>query len=169
MKIKSDANFRGYTPMNDETLGGDPAGDFKEGVYFGRDITDERDALFGLPLHGPNQWPERPAGYRPAVEAAFEEFRAAGGVLLRLAAGALGIQEEDFFVRKFEGEEGGSGVVAEGGGSSSRSEAAAAAADKGDEGNRRRSLAMDFIRTLHYAPRASRPEAGELGCGAHCD
>ena len=63
----------------------------------------------------------------------------------------------------------GSGVVAEGGGSSSRSEAAAAAADKGDEGNRRRSLAMDFIRTLHYAPRASRPEAGELGCGAHCD
>ena len=57
MKIKSDSNFRGYTPMNDERLGGNPAGDFKEGVYFGRDLTDEGDPLFGLPLHGPNQWP----------------------------------------------------------------------------------------------------------------
>lgn len=156
MKIKSDSNFRGYTPMNDEKLGGDPAGDFKEGVYFGRDVVDERDALFGLPLHGPNQWPSDAdaPGYRGSVEASFAEFRAAASVLLRLAAQALGIRE-DFFVRKFEGGEG----EEEGGGGGGEVE---------DERSRR-SLAMDFIRTLHYAPLVSRPEAGELGCGAHCD
>ena len=89
MRIKSDSNFRGYTPMNDEKLGGDPAGDFKEGVYFGRDLTDERDvALFGhLPLHGKNQWPEEPAAYRAAVEAAFGEFRAAADALFSFGKG----------------------------------------------------------------------------------
>lgn len=186
MRIKSDSNFRGYTPMNDEKLGGDPAGDFKEGVYFGRDLTDESDALFKLPLHGPNQWPED-AAYRAAVEAAFEEFRAAAGALLRLTAGALGLGDDEFFVRKFEegregggeggeggevggGESGGEGGGdAEEGGSSRGGGREAAAEDKGRDKGSRRSLAMDFIRTLHYAPQVSRPEAGELGCGAHSD
>lgn len=169
MKIKSDSNFRGYTPMNDESLGGDPAGDFKEGVYFGRDLTDEGDRLYGLPLHGPNQWPERPAAYRPAVEAAFAEFRGAAGVLLRLTARALGIGDDEFFVRKFEeggqdGEEGEDGEAEEGGSSRGKG-----GKGKASSSSSRRSLAMDFIRTLHYAPQASRPEAGELGCGAHSD
>lgn len=167
MRIKSDSNFRGYTPMNDERLGGDPAGDFKEGVYFGRDLTDEGDKLYGLPLHGPNQWPERPAAYRPAVEAAFAEFRGAAGVLLRLTAGALGIGDDEFFVRKFFEEDGEEEGEAEEGGSSRGKGKEKASSSSG--GRRRRSLAMDFIRTLHYAPQASRPEAGELGCGAHSD
>lgn len=159
MKIKSDSNFRGYTPMNDERLGGNPAGDFKEGVYFGRDLTDEGDPLFGLPLHGPNQWPseEDAPGYKEAVEGSFEEFRGAAQVLMRLVAEALGI-DADFFVRKFEGEE-------------EEEEKKEEEKEKEREKNRapRRSLAMDFIRTLHYAPVISRPESGELGCGAHCD
>ena len=178
MKIKSDSNFRGYTPMNDEKLGGEPAGDFKEGVYFGKDVVDERDALFGLPLHGPNQWPSDAdaPGYRGSVEASFAEFRAAASVLLRLAAQALGIRE-DFFVRKFEG---GEGEEEGGGGGGAGQPKGEVGGEKEGEGpgqpereaedeRSRRSLAMDFIRTLHYAPLVSRPEAGELGCGAHCD
>lgn len=164
MKIKSDSNFRGYTPMNDERLGGDPAGDFKEGVYFGRDLVDKSDALSGLPLHGPNQWPseEDSPGYREAVEASFEEFRAASGILMRLSAHALGIRD-DFFVRKFEGEEG----EEEGEEKEGEEERDRRSEAEGDM--QRKSLAMDFIRTLHYKPLVSRPEAGELGCGAHCD
>lgn len=169
MRIKSDSNFRGYTPMNDERLGGDPAGDFKEGVYFGRDITDKGDPLFDLPLHGPNQWPSDAdvPGYKEAVESSFEEFRAASSVLLRLVARALEVKD-DFFVRKFfEGEE--EEGKREGEGNGAR-EAAKGDERDGHEGEkRRRCLAMDFIRTLHYAPMVSNPETGKLGCGAHCD
>ena len=176
MGIKSDSNFRGYTPMNDEKLGGDPAGDFKEGLYFGRDIVDASDPLFGLPLHGPNQWPPAGAapGYREAVERSFEEFRAASSVLLGLVAQALDVKY-DFFVRKFFGGEGEGeeeGEEGEEGGKKGGKEGAKEE-DKGDKkdgkSDNRRSLAMDFIRTLHYAPLVSRPETGELGCGAHCD
>ena len=103
-----------------------------------------------------------------AVEEAFREFRDAADVLLRLVALALGL-EEDFFERMFfeeEREGGGDGKGKEGDGED----------EEGDEENgtrkkrsKRKCLAMDFIRTLHYAPVASIPEEGKLGCGAHCD
>lgn len=52
--------FRGYTPMSEETLDApnQTEGDTKEGLYFGREVpADSEDAH--LPLHGPNQWPPR--------------------------------------------------------------------------------------------------------------
>lgn len=174
MRIRSDANFRGYTPMSDEKLGegddGDGAistysttsvvGDFKEGVYFGRDLPDDgTHPLSLLPLHGPNQWPSEAdaPGYRGAVEASFEEFRGAAGCLMRLVALALGV-EEDFFVRKFS-----SSSVSSSSGASGR------VGESKNDDNDDNSAAMDFVRTLHYAPRRSRPELGELGANPHRD
>jgi len=71
LRIRADANNRGYTAFGEETL--DPAqrrGDTKEGLYFGREVSaDSPEAR--KPLHGPNQWPDAAAlpGFRPTMEA----------------------------------------------------------------------------------------------------
>lgn len=58
MKILADANNRGYTPYQEETLNPlQSAGDTKEGLYFGREIP-KGDPEAEIPLHGPNQWPD---------------------------------------------------------------------------------------------------------------
>lgn len=59
MKVAVDENFRGYTPLNEETL--DPKvqkqGDTKEGYYIGRHVDPDSEEA-KLPLHGPNQFPD---------------------------------------------------------------------------------------------------------------
>ena len=56
MKILADANNRGYTPYQEETLNPSlqSVGDTKEGLYFGREAPRDDPT----PLHGPNQWPD---------------------------------------------------------------------------------------------------------------
>jgi isopenicillin N synthase-like dioxygenase len=89
--------WRGWFPIGGELTSGVP--DRKEGIYFGRelDARDRRVAL-GLPLHGPNLFPERPPGMREAVlelMAALESLghRIASGISLGLGLDA------DWFAR----------------------------------------------------------------------
>ncbi len=58
--------WRGYFPVGGELTSGKP--DRKEGIYFGSELpaSDPR-VRSGLPLHGANQFPVRPAGLRAAV------------------------------------------------------------------------------------------------------
>jgi isopenicillin N synthase-like dioxygenase len=58
--------WRGYFPVGGELTSGKP--DRKEGIYFGSELlaSDPR-VKTGVPMHGANLWPERPAGLRAAV------------------------------------------------------------------------------------------------------
>ena len=58
--------WRGYFPVGGELTSGAP--DMKEGIYFGSELGDDDPRVrAGLPLHGRNLFPARPAGLRQAV------------------------------------------------------------------------------------------------------
>ena len=82
--------WRGWFPLGGELTSGVP--DRKEGYYFGAELpTDPR------PMHGPNIWPERPAGLQAAVTEWMAAMEALGQQVLRLMAQGLG-RPADFFV-----------------------------------------------------------------------
>jgi isopenicillin N synthase-like dioxygenase len=58
--------WRGYFPVGGELTSGRP--DQKEGIYFGTELgLDDPRVARGVPLHGANQFPARPAGMRGLV------------------------------------------------------------------------------------------------------
>ncbi|HEX6418264.1 MAG TPA: 2-oxoglutarate and iron-dependent oxygenase domain-containing protein, partial [Acidimicrobiales bacterium] len=82
--------WRGWFPLGGELTSGRP--DEKEGLYFGAELPPEHPAVrAGRPLHGPNLFPEEPAGLRPAVLAWMAAMAALGDLLLRLVARGLGL------------------------------------------------------------------------------
>src|SRR5262245_1186468 len=94
--------WRGYFRVGDELTSGKP--DQKEGLYFGAELpaADPR-VRAGTPLHGPNLFPEKPAGLRGAV---LEYMAAMTGLGHRLMAGlalSLGL-EESYFAEHLTGE-----------------------------------------------------------------
>ncbi len=84
---------RGWFRLGAENL--DPAqqavGDFKEGLKIGRDlpVTHER-VQAGLPLHGPNQWPDLP-GWRDVMQGYYDEMAGLGRLMMGGFAEALGL------------------------------------------------------------------------------
>jgi isopenicillin N synthase-like dioxygenase len=94
--------WRGYFRVGDELTSGQP--DQKEGLYFGAELpADDPRVRAGTPLHGPNLFPERPAGLRAAVL----DYMAALTVLgHRLMAGlALSLAlDESYFADRITGE-----------------------------------------------------------------
>jgi len=94
--------WRGYFRVGDELTSGKP--DQKEGLYFGAELpADDPRVLAGTPLHGPNLFPEKPAGLRAAV---LEYMVALTGLGHRLMAGlALSLDlEESYFAEHGTGE-----------------------------------------------------------------
>jgi isopenicillin N synthase-like dioxygenase len=86
--------WRGYFRVGDELTSGKP--DQKEGLYFGHELLADHPLVqAGTPLHGPNLFPEEPAGLRDAVL----EFMAALVKLgHRLMAGiALGLGLDEMY------------------------------------------------------------------------
>jgi isopenicillin N synthase-like dioxygenase len=87
--------WRGYFRVGDELTSGKP--DQKEGLYFGQELpADHSLVVGGAPLHGPNLFPEHPAGLREAV---LEYVTALTGLGHRLMAGialGLGLAEHYF-------------------------------------------------------------------------
>jgi isopenicillin N synthase-like dioxygenase len=87
--------WRGYFRVGDELTSGRP--DQKEGLYFGKELpTDHPLVQAGAPLHGPNLFPDAPAGLRAIVleyMAALTELgqRLMGGIAL-----GLGLPESYF-------------------------------------------------------------------------
>jgi isopenicillin N synthase-like dioxygenase len=63
---KAGRAWRGFFAVNDELTSGKP--DKKEGIYFGTELgKDDPRVIAGLPLHGSNLFPERPAHFRETV------------------------------------------------------------------------------------------------------
>jgi isopenicillin N synthase-like dioxygenase len=100
MKVHKDRFHRGYLPLGTTRYPG-KAADLKDSFDIGVDLAlDHPDVVAGLPLHGPNQWPELD-GFRAPVEAYFQAVRDCGLRLLGLFARSLEV-EDDFFARHYD-------------------------------------------------------------------
>lgn len=110
--ISRSAHHRGYVGMEAESLegalgdGGDiagyRAGDLKETIDSGIEHgPDHPEVVAGTPLHGPNQWPDRP-GFRLAWQNYFDEITEAH---LRVQRGvALALDLEPTYFEDLDGE-----------------------------------------------------------------
>jgi isopenicillin N synthase-like dioxygenase len=87
--------WRGWFPVGGELTSGEP--DRKEGLYFGEELpaADPRVEA-GLPLHGANLFPSRPAALRETVLATLDAFTTLGHQLMTGFALALGLDEAWF-------------------------------------------------------------------------
>ncbi len=94
--------WRGWFPLGGELTSG--VADRKEGIYFGRELAaDDPRVAAGLPLHGPNLFPARPAGLREAVLAWMDAMSSLAHTLMCGLALGLGI-EETWFADHLTGE-----------------------------------------------------------------
>jgi isopenicillin N synthase-like dioxygenase len=76
--------WRGWFPVGGELTSGQP--DRKEGVYFGTELPPSN-----IPLHGPNLFPNDPAGLAPVVLQWIEQVTAVGQAVLSGIALGLGL------------------------------------------------------------------------------
>ena len=81
--------WRGWFPLGGELTSGVP--DRKEGYYFGEELPPDP-----RPMHGPNLWPQHPAGLRDAVTEWMTAMTDLGQQLLRSMAQGLGLPAEFF-------------------------------------------------------------------------
>jgi isopenicillin N synthase-like dioxygenase len=90
--------WRGYFPLGGELTSGVP--DAKEGLYFGRELAaDDARVLAGVPLHGPNLWPDADvAALRPAVLAWIDAAAEVAQLVMSAIARALDLAP-DYFAR----------------------------------------------------------------------
>lgn len=87
--------WRGWFPVGGELTSGVP--DMKEGFYFGQELPPEDPrVLAGLPLHGPNLFPARPAGFRDAILEYIDAVTGVGHALLAGISRALGLDDRWF-------------------------------------------------------------------------
>jgi isopenicillin N synthase-like dioxygenase len=87
--------WRGWFPVGGELTSGVP--DLKEGIYFGAELDpDDPRVREGRPLHGPNLFPERPAGLRETVLAYLGEMTRLGQAILGGMAEGLGLDRSWF-------------------------------------------------------------------------
>jgi isopenicillin N synthase-like dioxygenase len=82
--------WRGWFPVGGELTSGRP--DRKEGVYFGDEHgADHPGVRAGLPLHGPNLFPEQPARLRSLVLDYMSALTTLGQQVLEVVAVGLGL------------------------------------------------------------------------------
>lgn len=88
---------RGWEPLRAQTLGAGAPPDLKEGFYIGNELgEDDPRVRAGRFNHGPNQWPDDPPGFRPAMERYFAAMLEVGAALTRALAGSLGLPATAF-------------------------------------------------------------------------
>lgn len=91
---------RGYFGLGGENL--DPkkqlyAGDLKEGIKIGRDLSAEHPLVkAGTPLHGPDQWPTGLPGWRETMQEGYDALARLGRELMHAFALALELPEGHF-------------------------------------------------------------------------
>ncbi len=87
--------WRGWFPVGAELTAGTP--DDKEGLYFGTELaSSDPRVLAGRPLHGPNQFPERPVALRGLVLRWMDEVTAVGQAILSGIAISFGLAPDHF-------------------------------------------------------------------------
>jgi isopenicillin N synthase-like dioxygenase len=87
--------WRGYFPVGAELTSGRP--DQKEGVYFGQELSADHPLVrAGTPMHGPNLFPDTPAGLRDCVLEYMTVMTRLGHRLMAGLALSLGLDEAYF-------------------------------------------------------------------------
>ncbi len=98
--IEKSACHRGYFALGGENL--DPekqreAGDFKEGLKIGRDLSPDHPLVkAGTPLHGPNQWPDGLPGWKAVMQGYYDALVKLGREIMHAFALALELPEDHF-------------------------------------------------------------------------
>ncbi len=98
--IEKSRCHRGWFALGGENL--DPekqrtAGDLKEGIKIGRDLPlDHPLVTAGLPLHGPNQWPEGLSGWKETMQEGYDALSRLGREIMHAFALALELPETYF-------------------------------------------------------------------------
>jgi isopenicillin N synthase-like dioxygenase len=93
-------NHRGWFAVGGENL--DPSkqkrgGDLKEGIKIGQDLPADHDLVRrGIRLHGPNQWPSRPAEFVPTMRELYYLLSNLSRELMHAFALALQLREDYF-------------------------------------------------------------------------
>ena len=87
--------WRGFFPVGGELTSGKP--DIKEGVYFGEELgpRDPR-VTAGLPLHGPNLFPDAVPELKPAVMTFMREAERSAHAIMEGIAASLGLDAQYF-------------------------------------------------------------------------
>ncbi len=89
--------WRGWFPVGAELTAGVP--DVKEGLYFGTDLSvDDPRVRAGVPLHGPNLYPQRPSELRELVPEWMDRLTEVGRAVLSGIAISLDL-DRDWFDR----------------------------------------------------------------------
>ncbi len=98
--MRNAPNHRGYVPVNEEIIDAAAGHEPREAIDFGVERAPDDPVTMAEPrFHGPNQWPARPAGLRPAVEAYLDAMLVLSRRLARGFALALDMPE-DFFASR---------------------------------------------------------------------
>ena len=100
--IARSPHHRGYFPMFEENTDPTLTADLKEGFDMALDLPpDDPHVKAGVPLHGPNVWPEGLPDFRPTLERYYGEMRHLAERLMRAFAVALDLSP-DFFADKID-------------------------------------------------------------------
>src|ERR1700687_1197671 len=94
MRIVVNPRMRGYLPLGYKSYEGEPTAgkSHQEGFWIGH----ERPTSAESPLDGPNLWPDRPPGLKPAMLAYFAAIEKLSLVLMRGFALALDLKPDLF-------------------------------------------------------------------------
>jgi isopenicillin N synthase-like dioxygenase len=106
MKIRMELGgraWRGYFPVGNELTSGQP--DLKEGIYFGAELNDDHPLVRagGIPLHGPNLFPDYPPQLRETVLEYLAAMTQLGHQLMVGIALSLGLAES-YFAEHYTGD-----------------------------------------------------------------
>ena len=84
--------------MGAELTSGKP--DNKEGIYFGTELNkDDERVRKGIPLHGENLFPEKPAQLRETVLEYMEKVTQVGHIVMKAVALSLDLDADYFYSR----------------------------------------------------------------------
>ncbi|MEM1199418.1 MAG: 2-oxoglutarate and iron-dependent oxygenase domain-containing protein [Pseudomonadota bacterium] len=101
-QIAINQHNRGYLGPGEARMRGAARTDMKEVFFWGRDLpADDPDVQAGIPLCGPNEWPQNPPGFRDHVLTYAEAVGKTGDLLLQAFAVSLGA-ERHFFTTRYE-------------------------------------------------------------------
>ena len=93
--------WRGYFPVGGELTSGQP--DLKEGLYLGEELgADDPRVRAGLPLHGPNLFPDLP-GFRDVTLQYIAALKGLSQQLIAALGRGLGVGD-DYFRKHFTGD-----------------------------------------------------------------
>jgi len=99
--VKINSSHRGYIGLNNATYSDEVKPNFNETFLMGLDLgPDDPDVKAGIPMHGPNQWPEGAIEFRNTMEAYHARLMRLGFQMLGIFSLALGLPEH-FFAQHF--------------------------------------------------------------------